>query len=729
MFRGVRDRVRQLRARRHEPSDQDAEDARQPGVFRNRTLNYPTRPRDHGNFLSIFSTKALRLHRRTPDKPHPSVDRPLVVAPSPDPLTLRVRNEDSFSSLPSTHASRDPFLNDDVPVEISRKDGRHDRPRRREDDIFVRGLADARSNPDQSPPASLSSSGTLRKRCSLWKPSYDPQNEHHTPHERDILRAVALSEAAVKDRSVRAAHQLVALVDVQIHQLDDVVTAVHARVENARQVAETLPSTRDPPFQPLLHTPGDLKKRLPSAAKADAERVFHELHWTERVWDLEGLLAEKRYEDGVATVEKLNADGVATSGSARTAGKFQSLSAQLVAEMSLCCAQGGSDKAAVFAPLLGRLGKASHARKVILDSAAADLISELKHITSVNPERTPRSVNIILDITLAIYRRAHDVYSKVSSRDSHDSSSFVAWLIEQTDIVYKEFVSPVLAKMDKADPVTILSTIEATRNRRLRHGGPRSATSLVALLETRVTSHVKKDLESPIREAERQLVESAQKCASAIPDSWRDGPYESGKAMCDELNAVSKGLENSIMNLGAEADLLSGNLLVRPALIYCTTLLDIGTEAVVKDDALMSNDVQQGMFETVTIIGKTLLRLHQKFTNIPLLEKVAKVLTNPNLGEVRVLQAEMIPPGPSSPSSATSKRTAKEHVKRIDESGGSLFQNAKQHSPAELLLGNEMGLGILLDRSLAISARQDQNVISLEEQAKRLLAEQRAMVQ
>lgn len=43
--------------------------------------------------------------------------------------TFRKRNDDSFSSLPSTHASRDPFLNEYFPIDITQGEHTEDRQR------------------------------------------------------------------------------------------------------------------------------------------------------------------------------------------------------------------------------------------------------------------------------------------------------------------------------------------------------------------------------------------------------------------------------------------------------------------------------------------------------------------------------------------------------------------------------------------------------------------------
>lgn len=632
------------------PSDSQADDSsRQPRVFRNRSLEYGHR-RDR-QFLGMLAEKAMRTFNRSrpsPDRSRSPRDRPLVSPldePQPHPAEQpQNRNDDSFSSLPSTHASRDPFLNDDVPVDISRLDTREDRSRPSghcASDSFPRPL-DNRPHGEDSP-KSVASNTTSRKRSSLWKRKYDPHNEFQAPHEREILKAIALSEASVKEHNVHAAQQLNVIIEDQVSELDEVLADIDKRVDCARIVADKLPSIRDPRFEPYLRIRGSSDEDESASVNNEIEQSNGGIPWTERVWDIEELIAEKQFEDAVASIEKLQKDNIESFASPRIFSKFQSLILQLVSEMSSCCTQGGADSAAVFAPLLGRLGMADHARQVVLDSAQSELTVELRYIVADRQDVTPRCVNMILDKTLSIFRYTYDVYMKITSSQSTNASSFVAWIVEQSDQVYAEFVSPALGRMKKADPVTILATIEAIRHRRLYKQSPvvKDVKSLISLLETRMATHIRKELDGPIRDAERQLMERARMYASAVPRNWKDGPYQSGKAVCDELNVLSRGLEGSLMNLGAEADVLTGNLLVRPALMYCTTLLEMGVKAVTEDESLNQFEMQQGVFATFVIVGKTLSRLHQKFTTIPMLERVGNVLTSANLGEVRILQAEV----------------------------------------------------------------------------------------
>lgn len=699
MLRSVRER---LRNRRRRPPPVDADNPKQPRVFRNRSLDYAPRPR--------------RWFNRSRRPATPPQDRPTPAIPPP---ATSQRNDDSFSSLPSTHASRDPFLNDDVPVEISRIQPREDRPRVAQETGF--GL---RLGHPESPPVSGSSASTSRKRSSLWKRAYDPEAVQSS-HERDILRAVQLSEVCTKEKSVSAAEKLVELVDTQVRDMSNVLTAVSRQVESAKQIANSLPSSRDARFQSLLYTPPE------DDGKSEAERVFLELHWTERVWDLEALLAEKRYNECVLSVEKLEADGMA-SGSPRTVAKFSTLRAALVEEMSAMCASD-APAATVFAPLLAKLGVADQARQVVLEGAQQELEHELNQLSSGAFDFAPRLANMLLDKTLAVFRKAHNSYSSISAKESN-SSSFVAWIVEQSDFVYTEFISPVLTRARKNDPVTILATIEATRHRKYFLEEPlrQDEKSLVALLETRMTTHLRNELDGPVRDAEKQLIERAKTYASAIPRNWRDGPYQSGKAICDEFNVLSRGLEGALMELGTEADMLTGNLLIRPALIYCTTLLEMGTKAVREQRELTLSDVQEGVFETFTIIGKTILRLHQRFAKIPMLERVAAVLMSPNLGEVRILQSEMIARKQPSLAEKAPSRPSVQKARHVPISNGeetakqSLRDNSSMaYSAASLSTVRDGGLGLL---TYSEFGKLKEPASNYEDQARRLLAQQRAQI-
>lgn len=677
---------------KHQSVDDD-NGPKQPRIFRNRSLDSANRYQRP--FLGLFTGKALRSLQRgraTPERSRSSRDRPLAPpaadekkVPDPSNDNFRQRNEDSFSSLPSTHASRDPFLNDDVPIELSRLEEREDRPRvnpgRRDgDDTFNRNSAGqfespGRSNTDQSPPASMSSTSTSRKRSSLWKRTYDPENEFQSSHEHQILKAISLSESAVKERSVSAAQQLSRIVNQQIFELDAVISDVEKRVEYARQVSANLPLTRDGQFETLLYTSNYAASQELMSRRAEAERVFLELQWTERVWDTEAMLAEKRFEDCVTNIERLRDDGITTSASPRTQIKYQNAVQQLATEMTASCTEGGSEAAGIFAPLLARIGKADHARQVVLNSAEAELMSELHTLTAPGNDLTPRTVGVMLNKALEIFKQTYEVYLRISPGGPQNSSFFLAWVVEQSDNVYSKFVSPALATMRKAEPVAILAAIEAARHRKANPdiNGQRDGESLAALLETRMTTHIRKELDCLIRDAERQLVERARVYASALPRNWREGPYQSGRAICDELNVLAKGLEGALMNLGTDTDILTGNLLVRLALEYSTSLLGVATKAVSENETLTTTTVQEGVLETFSLIGKTILRLHQKYAKIPSLERVATVLTSQDLGEIRMLQGEISAKRAPSPGVALSSPYI---VKRSAGTSKLLYSNA-----------------------------------------------------
>ena len=609
MLRSVRER---LRNRRRKPNVAEVDSPKQPRIFRNRSLDYPP------------------LHRRWFNRSRkPAAAQNDRATPIPPPQEASQRNEDSFSSLPSTHASRDPFLNDDVPVEISRLPPREDRPR-----VTQEAGLGSRMVHSESPPISISSTGTTKKRSSLWKRSYDPEAVQSS-HERDILKAVQLCEVSSKDKSVIAAEQLVSLVDSQVRNLSDVLEDVSHRLSSAKGIAGSLPSSRDARYHSLLYSSNSMN------TGTDTERIFLELHWTERVWDLEALLAEKRYEDCVASVEKIEADGL-SSNAQRPGSKFHSLRGQLVQEMSALCVID-APTAAVFAPLLQRLGVADEARNVVLDGAHLELKDELTQLSNSGIEAGPRLTNMMLDRAVMTFRKAHKAFVEISARDS-SSSSFVSWIAEQSDFVYTNFLSSVLRRLQKNDPITTLKTIESIRHRRSIMDEPlqRDEKSLVALMELRMKTNLRSELERPIVDAEKQLTQRTIMYASAIPSHWKDGPYQSGRALCDDLNALSRSIEGALMDLSPEADALIGNLIARPALMYCGTLLEMGTRAVREQNNISLSEVQEGLFKTFVVVGKTLFRINQKLVKVPHLERVSAVLMAPSIAEIRALQSEMV---------------------------------------------------------------------------------------
>ena len=117
----------------------------------------------------------------------------------------------------------------------------------------------------------------------------------------------------------------------------------------------------------------------------------------------------------------------------------------------------------MFAPWLARIVKANHARQAVLNSAEVELVFELGALTAPGSEVTPRTVTLMLNRTLQIFRQTYSVYSCISSFGPQNSFFFVAWVVEQSDKLCSNFISPVLLRIRNADPVTILATIEAAR--------------------------------------------------------------------------------------------------------------------------------------------------------------------------------------------------------------------------------------------------------------------------
>lgn len=191
-------------------------------------------------------------------------------------------------------------------------------------------------------------------------------------------------------------------------------------------VSADLPLTRDPQFEPLLYSSNYAALQEMSTRKAEAKRFFAELQWTERVCGIEALLAEKRFEDCVASIDKLKEDGITTSASPRIYTKFKGMVQQLASEMASCGTDDGGETVGVFAPWLARIGKPDNARQVLLISAEVELASELGALTAPGSEATPSTVNLMLNRTLQIFRQTYSVYSRISSSWSHNSS--FSWL-------------------------------------------------------------------------------------------------------------------------------------------------------------------------------------------------------------------------------------------------------------------------------------------------------------
>ncbi|CAN8073222.1 unnamed protein product [Agarophyton chilense] len=604
VLRGVRDRIWSRRRRRvllEEPTNEH----HQAGVFRNLSIDLLQKP------FHIFP----RRKSKEDETPH------RLPLPSP-PIK---QNDDSFSSLPSTHASRDPFLNDDVPVALSRSDI-DDRPRKED--------GSTKSNVEiTSQPASYSSASTLRKRSSLWKRSYDPDADFQSIHERDILKAVSLSEAAVKNDDVRAAQQLALIVTAQIGQLSNVLKEVQDEVQDATKFADTLLHARHACFEGLL----DYK--IDDDVDKEGDRCLAEMQLTERLWDLEGCMIEKRYEDCVIAIEGLSEVKSRMSSRART--KFLYLRHQLVSELASLCSSS-LQAAEAYGKLLRTLDAGHQARCIVLEDMKRELFTELRHASMHSHEAASRYLNGILNRTLTLFRRAHKTYAALSFADDHDSSAFLLWLMEQSDKVYEEFVRSVVAKVSKVEPITILSAIEAAQGGRelTNHSLKTSETSLLSVYQTRVNTLLRRDLHVPMKEAERQLLERAKTLACAIPSNWREGPYQSGTAMCDELSMISRCL-GGVLNIESNKEAVVGRMLVRPAVTYCATLVEMCAKSVKEETSLSMRDAQEGLIETMNMVGKALLRMGPREARLEVIERAAHALQSRDMGAIDTLSREL----------------------------------------------------------------------------------------
>lgn len=604
MLRGVREKLRSRRSRRHSPPFEEGliPDDRQPRAFRNISIDLLQKP------FNLFPRRRSKEEQTTFQAP-----------PQPAPPK---RNDDSFSSIPSTHASKDPFLNDDVPVDISRSENT-DRPRKEDDSV--------KSNAEPgSPPASFSSASTVRKRSSLWKRSYDPEADFQSVHERDILKAVSLSEAAVKNDDVRCAQQLAHIVNAQVDEFTSAVQQVQTDGAQAREFARTLPVARDSRFRGLL----DVKMDGDSVREAD--RSLRDMRCTEQLWDLEACMVEKRYEDCVSAVHKLG--GMSDKMSARAEGRFKQLRDELIGELGSLCATM-PHAAETYAPLLKSLEAGEEGRCRVLEDMKRELFAELRHAATHSHDAAALYLNMMLNKTVGLFRRANEMYMALSFAGDHNSRGFLLWMVEQSDRVYEEFVRPVLSKVCKADAITILKVIEAAQERREPTDQPMRGgeASVVSVFQTRVKALMRGDMEGAVREAERQLVERAKMLASAIPRSWREGPYESGRAMCDELSVVKKGLEG-VVKVEGEREGVVRRLVVRPAVTYCATLVEMCGKSVKEEAEVSMQEVQEGLLATVAVVGRALQRLGR---GSGAAEGAARALLSADVGAVSAVHAQL----------------------------------------------------------------------------------------
>lgn len=76
---------------------------------------------------------------------------------------------------------------------------------------------------------------------------------------------------------------------------------------------------------------------------AEAERIFLKLQWTERVWNVEAVVAEKVFKECLHALEKLNRDGINESAPLRVIGRYQNIVQKLVTEWRRCYTQGNGE--------------------------------------------------------------------------------------------------------------------------------------------------------------------------------------------------------------------------------------------------------------------------------------------------------------------------------------------------------------------------------------------------
>lgn len=459
----------------------------------------------------------------------------------------------------------------------------------------------------------------------MWKRGYE--SEIASGYEREILHAVFLSEIATKQGDVGAGRKLCAVVKKQTGEVERVVGETGENVLRCRAVAQGLAGVRDGVYERLLRVEKEV---------GVVEGV--ESRWCERVWDLEGCVVERRYEMCVEMVERLREDGIEMGSTGnRVRGRFKGLVDRIVGDLCGLCGRGDVEMGIVYAPLLGRLGRGDEGRRRILCMARDDLVEELR---VYGGRMYARVIAAILDATLKVLRRTYEIYRRIGGGGC-SASWFVAWAVQTADEVYVMFVRPVLSKAKKADAGTILACVQATRSRRRDVDGDGECKSVEAILDTRVTTHVRAEVEVFVREAERQLMGRARMYASGLPRDWSDAPYQSGRAVCDELNDVARGVEAALCGLGTETDVLVAGLLVKPGLTYCAELLELGTKSLC-EGGMQAGDVQAGILKTVQLVGKCVLRLHHRFDKVPMLERVGRILCMGTLGEIRIMMGGIL---------------------------------------------------------------------------------------
>lgn len=479
MLRNFRDKLRALRHRgagdspARTPSNipRRPQRLRTPGRFRRGQLESGS----PGGAAS-GTADAARASPGPPRMPRPAFSPRTPVAVAADNSEPPSDGTEAVSSIPSTNISNDGFLDDEVPVEVTRRPAA-DRARE--------GLRAALRQESVPAAATLVASPDPSRRLSL-EPGVEPRSGGTTangtpappapspagtpaaqPHSfgsasapsrrRSALWAAARPNSAVAAAReactapspvarVAAAGILADAAHAHAAEIDPALTALRAAVGSVRAEAAALPTARAPRFERLLFASdprfgsgGPPSTAAPSARTGEPDVSFRDLGWCERIWDIEALLAEHRLDAAVAGVEELRSDDEFSSATPATQSHLDDLCGQL-ADRLVALPVESADAAAACAQHLSRLGRPETGARVVLRTAERLLQSKLTRLALSAKLDLPRHVHLVLRLALAQLCAAHAALSELPLPAAAKAGTFVGWATSQTDAMYRQFV-------------------------------------------------------------------------------------------------------------------------------------------------------------------------------------------------------------------------------------------------------------------------------------------------
>lgn len=502
-------------------------------------------------------------------------------------------DEEAVSSVPSTHISNDDFLNDAVPVEITRRTGA-DRVVGRVDasnDAVVeidlpeppRAPVPARpSSPGTSfpapPPSSAANSsappsfGTAsvssRRRSMLWKAAPDGALAH--AREACVARThIARVDAAHALAS--SARQHVAEATRAADELECAVTAV-------REAACALPSTRMARFENLLFA---TDPQFGGGHHDDSNDVsIRDLNWKERIWDVEAMLAEQRVNAAVGAVETLLKDEEYASCKDHIVCSVESLVDEIAHLLVSACPYESAEAASKCAGHLVRLGKSETACTIVLRTAEHLLALKLSRLQTAGADLA-RHIQLILQLSYAHLADTFKAVDKIDVGDTRRAELFTAWATAQTDHVYRAFIRPPISHARGLDTGALLQIASAVLGRsandpdRVRDARQAAGTAR-ALFRARLMSNLRAHLADIMRDVRLSLQRSAARAEhdAAHVRARAPGPPREMQALAQEIRVTVEALLPVLRELPSLDEGALDNTVAQALLSYAQRLWD-----------------------------------------------------------------------------------------------------------------------------------------------------------